>query len=168
MARLDGKKGRFTVDYDTNEVYQALAGYQSTSGDEITYFRYDSVNSQVDDIYGEGTGVGKKYIATVMPVEHATHDEGGNQNTPEGFYTNDALTITASYDQLRRAGLSRLDIMTSNYLKDRVVYDQKVFRIEAIHVVGQVQERDIMVGMDCTQVKPDELVDDVQFAQYSA
>jgi hypothetical protein len=34
-------------------------------------------------------------------------------------------------------------------------------------VLGQIQSRDIIVGMECVQVKPDELVNDAQFSRYS-
>jgi hypothetical protein len=36
-----------------------------------------------------------------------------------------------------------------------------------VQVLGQIQQRDIIVAIDATQVKPDELVNDIQFAQYA-
>jgi hypothetical protein len=59
------------------------------------------------------------------------------------------------------------DIKTGNYLKDRVVYDRKVFRVVQISIRGQMQRRDIIVAISTTQVKPDELVMDAQFAAWS-
>jgi hypothetical protein len=59
-----------------------------------------------------------------------------------------------------------MDLNTQNYLKDRFVYDTKVFRVTSVQVLGQIKQKDIIVSIDATQVKPDEMVNDLQFAQY--
>jgi hypothetical protein len=65
-------------------------------------------------------------------------------------------------------GLTRLDIEHQNFLKDRILYDDRIFRISSIEILGQIQERDIIVSIACTEVKPDELVNDPQFKKWSA
>lgn len=72
------------------------------------------------------------------------------------------------YADAVQAGLFWLDIDTAVFLNDRIVYDSKVFRVAAIEVLGQIQRRDIVVGIDATQIKPDQLVNDPQFKPYSA
>jgi hypothetical protein len=75
--------------------------------------------------------------------------------------------VTLSFDQIKKMGLDKMDLNTGNYLKDRFVYDTKVFRVTRIEIMGQIQQKDIIVSIDATQVKPDEMVNDIQFAQYA-
>lgn len=169
MGRLDSKRGRFGTDFETNQIHDAMRGWQAaTVGDEVMWYRFNATNTVIHDIYDEGFGTGKSYDGPIkVPVLHATHLEGRDENGDTGMYFNDELHFTASFDQIRRTGIVELDLETKNYLKDRILYDDRVFRIMNIQVLGQVQERDIIAGVDATQVKPDELVNDVQFATWS-
>ena len=169
MGRLDWKRGRFDSDFETGEIHRGLRGHQSAQiGDEVQYYRLDFEHSQMDDLYDEGTGYGRVYHPPVdLPCLHVTHDEGENQDTDTGFYFNDNLYITASFDQVYRTGLTLMDIEHQRFLKDRILYDGRVFRVTQIHILGQIQTRDIVVSIEGTQVKPDEMVNDPQFAAYS-
>lgn len=167
MGRLDWKRGRFNQDFEVGEIALGLRGYQSSQIEaEILYFRFDADASVMDDIYDEGDGVGRVYRpGVVLPVLHAAHDEGENQDTDTGFYFNDNIYITASFDQMFRSGLTFMDIQHETYLKDRLLYDQKVFRVTQIHVLGQIEQRDNIVSIEATQVKDDELINDTQFLE---
>jgi len=131
MGRLDFKRGRFGSDFETNQINDGLRGWQSsTVGDEVNWYRFNLSTSTIGDIYDEGYGQGKVYDGPfLVPVLHVTHEEGRDENTDTGFYFNDALHFTASFDQIRRTGIVDLDLQTRNYLKDRVVYDNRVFRL---------------------------------------
>lgn len=169
MSRLDRKHGRFSVDYETNEINNALANWQPTVGTVVAYYRLDRPDSVVSNIYDEGDGTGKAWrIPYALPVMHATHEEGPRDDDAEGFYSTDSAYLTAAYDELTKMGMDRLDIDTMKYLRDRFVYDDKVFKVNAIRILGQVQNRDIVVGIDGVQVKPDELVNDAAFKRWSA
>jgi hypothetical protein len=169
MSRLDWKRGRFDSDFETNEINHALRGHQNAQvGDSVEYFRIDRASSEMDDVYDEGWGVGKKYRPAVnLPALHVTHDEGEHQTTDSGFYFNDNIYVTASFDQVMRTGLTLQDIEHESYLKDRLIYDRRVFRVTQIHVLGQIRTRDVIVSIEGTMVKPDELVNDPQFAEYA-
>ncbi len=168
MARLDWKHGRFSETYEVNEIHGALSGHQHNFGDYVEWYRFLAEDSATHDIYDEGTGVGRIYADPIrIPVIHATHQESPVDNRPEGWYFNDVLHVTASFSQLVRSGLPRLDLETPTYLKDRLVYDGRVFRITDISVVGQIKQRDIIVGIDATQVKPDEMANDSQFERWA-
>jgi len=168
VARLDWKQGRFSETHEINEIADALRGTQSAWGDQVEWYHFLRDASRMDDIYDEGAHVGRVYDGpTPIPVLHVAHTEGMSDDTPQGFYVNDALQITASYEQLTRAGMTWLDRETPAYLKDRLVYDGRVFRVTAINIVGQVRQRDVIVGIEATQCKPDELVGDYQFAQWA-
>lgn len=169
MGRIGWKGGRFSVDFETSEIYRGLRDWQRWTGDDVYYYRFAYDQSNNDPVYGEATGpLGKVYFGpNLLPALHVMHIEGGNDNTEQGFYYNDRAHLTMSFDQLKRAGLDKVDLNTQNYLKDRFVYDTKVFRVTSVQVLGQIQKKDIIVAIDATQVKPDEMVNDVQFAQYA-
>jgi hypothetical protein len=64
-------------------------------------------------------------------------------------------------------GIRYVFVHRADYLRDRIVYDNKVFRVMKINVLGQIQRRDLIVSIEATQVRGDELVNDAQFAKYS-
>lgn len=169
MARVGWKGGRFSVDYETNEIYRGLRDWQRWTGDHVQYYRFAFEQSSADPVYGESDAPnGRIYFGpNLIPALHVIHVEGDNENTENGFYFNDEAHITLSFDQLKRTGLERMDLDTQNYLKDRFIYDTKVFRVTNVQILGQIQRKDIIVTIDGTQVKPDELVNDLQFSQYA-
>lgn len=168
MSRTGWKGGRFSVDYETSEIYRGLRDWQRWTGDSIAYYRFYFDSSTVDPVYGEAVPpYGKEYFGPInLPALHVIHVEGDNQNTDQGFYSNDSAHVTFSFDQIKKLGMDKMDLNNQNYLKDRFVYDTKVFRVTSMQVMGQIQQRDIIVSMDATQVKPDEMVNDYMFAQY--
>lgn len=168
MARLDDKRGRFNNDQATDSILQGLRGYAENNGDWLWYYRFDPLSTLMDDVYDEAVSGGLKYLAPVrVQCVHITHVEGGNEDSELGFYYNDDLDATIAFDLFVQAGMTLADIATGNYIKDRVVYDRKPFAVKQLAVQGQIQERDIMIGLSATQLKPDELVNDVQFAKWS-
>lgn len=169
MSRMDWKtQGRFDVNYETTDIMRVLRGRQAVVGERVEYYRFSHADTSGDDLYDEGTGQGKVFTGPfLIPALHVIHDQGPSQDTPQGLYTVDNLHLTASFDALRRMGFTDQDIDHQRYLVDRIVYDTSVFRVTAINVLGQIQNRDLIVGMECVQLKADELVNDVQFRHYS-
>lgn len=169
MTRLDWKRGRFDTDFETNEIHHALRGHQNAQiGDTIEYWRFEFEKSEGHDVYDEGLGVGRVYRPSVsLPCLHVTHDEGPRAGSDAGFYFNNNLYAVCSWEQFYRTGLTEADVATEKYLKDRLIYDNKVFRVDQIHVVGQIQQRDLVVSIEATQVKPDELLHDPQFSKWA-
>lgn len=168
MSRLDWKKGRWTPDTETDEINDAIRGYSSEWGDHVEYYRFDAANSVMHDIYDEASGEGRVFIGPIyletLPV---IHQENPNESPEAGFYYRDAIHVTCSFDQFTKTGFPNTDIDTQAYLRDRLVYDNKVFRVTEINVLGQIIERDVIVTIDGQQIKPDELVFDAQFNKYS-
>lgn len=169
MSRVDYKRGRFNPDYETDQMFAGMRGWQSVDGDWVAYYRFDEAHSEIHPIYDEPYGAGLFWLSSVrIEALHATHVRGGNEDSDRGFYTNDDLDVVVPFDLFIQAGMSKADIDTDNYLKDRIVYDRKVFRIKTISIRGQMQQRDIIVGITGTQLKPDELVwDRTSFADWA-
>lgn len=169
MARIDWKRSqRFNPDSDTQKIFEALKGWQSTHGDWVAYFRWNPNKTVMDDVYDEAIGVGLIYDPPFqLPMQHVTHLEGQNERGTKGFYYNDTLDGQVAFDRFIEVGMSMADIMTGNYLKDRVYYDRKIFAVTDLAVQGQIQTRDIIIGLSATQLKPDELVNDTMFANWA-
>lgn len=169
MGRLDWKThGRFNANYETTDIMGVLRGRQTEVGETVQYYRFSHADASGDDLYDEGTGQGRMFNGPYrIPALHVVHNQGPAQDTTQGLYTVDNLHITASFDSLRKMGFTDQDIEHEKYLTDRVVYDNSVFRITSISVLGQIQDRDIIVSLEGVQLKPDELVNDVQFARWS-
>jgi hypothetical protein len=147
MGRLDFGSGRFDADFETREIAETLRGWQSEFGDRVLYYRYWGYE---------------------IEVLHVTHVEGGNEDrTQYGQYYNDNIYLTASFEQLKRLGMTELDLQHQTYLNDRLVYDFRVFRVTRLQVMGQIQRRDVIVSIEGTQVKPDEMANDVQFEAFA-
>lgn len=168
MGRLDWKKGRFTSDQETDRIYKAMRGWRDVSGDWVDYYKFNASATLIGDIYDEATGTGRVYSARIrVPVLHATIIPGDNQNGDMGFYYNDALQIIVAFDQFTGVGMDYADVLQGNYLKDRIYYNQKVFRVLSMTPAGKIQERPTMIEINATQLRPDELIDDQEFAQWS-
>jgi hypothetical protein len=169
MARIDGKRSaRFNVDEESNAILKAMEGYQYAQGDWLAYYRWDPAATIMDDVYDEAVGQGLIYKPPFqLPVLHVTHIEGANEYGDAGFYYNDDLDAQIAFDKFVQAGMSMADITTGAYIKDRVLYDRKIFRVTQLAIEGQVQQRDLVVGLSATMCKPDELVNDVVFALWS-
>lgn len=168
MGRLDWKRGRFNADSETDRFYKAMRGWRDVSGDWIDYFRFNYANTILDDVYDEATGAGRLYFPRVrIPVLHNVLIFGDNQNTDMGFYFNDTLETIIAFDQFAGVVFNYPDILVGNFLKDRIYYNQKIFRVLQIEPRGKIQQRPTTIHISSTQVKPDELVDDTLFNQWS-
>ncbi|MFI6495889.1 hypothetical protein [Nonomuraea typhae] len=167
MSRLDRKKGRFDAHYEVAEIDGALEDHQSVFGTEVDYFRHSHSDSFYHDIYGEGDEGGRIFFAPVkLPVLQVIRTEGPSDQKDAGITWTDRLYVVASFAHLAKVGLTHLDIQHGAYLNDRLVYDGYLFRIEQIKVQGQVRDRDIVVGIDCVQLKRSDILNDPQFAAW--
>jgi hypothetical protein len=168
VSRLDGKRGRWTADVETDQIYTAMEGWRQTSGDWVDYYKFNAPSTTMNSIYDEANEQGRLYFPRIrIPVLHATVIAGENQNTDKGFYANDTLVVLCAFDQFVKSGMDFADVLQQNYLKDRIYYNQKVFRVLSMNPSGKIQERPTMIRVDATQLKPDELVEDSQFAPWS-
>lgn len=170
MSRLDWKRGRFDVDYDVTEQQYALRGRADEVGQEVQWYRFDPAASVMDDLFDEGTDGGRAYLGPIrVPMLHVTHIVGANLDVEAtGFYTQDELAATASFQQMAQI-LGLTDNAEDNrvFLRDRIVYDDLVFRVMQVEILGQVKNRDVIASIHASQIKRDELVNDVQFARWA-
>lgn len=167
MARLDWHAGKFSADAETKRIFEGMEGWASRYGDWVNYYRLDQAATQFDDVYEEVTDQGRIYKPMRrVPAMHVTHVRGANEWNDKGFYVTDDLDAIMSFQQFTQCGLVMADIDTNNYDMDRIVYDEKVFRIKEIAVRGKIQTRAIVITINATQLKPDEMVEDQQMSNF--
>ncbi|MFD6934644.1 hypothetical protein ACFWAP_00615 [Streptomyces goshikiensis] len=167
MSRADWKRGRFSVVEETERLDQGLRAWQRHAGDVVAWWRFSHSRSVSHDIYDEGDEGGLAYDGPwQVPVLHATHIEAGDEQNDRGFYTTDSLEVSAAFRQITRVGLSQADVHNARYLRDRIAYDGRLFRIEQMSILGQIQRQDVIVAITAVEVKPDEVTADSVFRQY--
>lgn len=169
MSRLDWKRGRWSAEVETQQIGEGLRAYQPAYGDQVTYWRFDYERSKRHSVYDEAIEEGRQFIGPhEVPVLDVIHTFGGDDLHEGGFTTNDSLRVTCSFRQISRVGLTNTDLRTSAYLRDRVAYDGKLFRVMSMKIQGQIQRSDVVVDISATQLKPDEIVNDPMFASYTS
>lgn len=168
MSRLDRKAGtRFTPAYEVRDFSDALLSYQGVNGDALDYYRFSRDASQQHPIYNEPAGAGRWFVGPQrIPVMNMVREEGMPNQMPGGLYWTDTAWFSVPYAGLVRAGMGRIDIEHGRYARDRVVYDDRVFRVSRIQVHGQVKRRDLMVVITVNQLKAEDLVGDAQFSAW--
>ncbi|MET9119946.1 hypothetical protein [Streptomyces sp. NPDC004528] len=167
MSRADWKRGRFSVTEEGARIDRGLRAWQRHAGDVISWWRFSHSRSVSNDVYDEGDEGGLAYDGPwTVPVLHATHAEMGDEAGDRGLYTVDTLDISAVFAQIQKVGLTQADIHNDRYLRDRIAYDGRLFRIERMSILGQIRRQDVIVSISAVEVKPDEITADSVFAQY--
>jgi hypothetical protein len=166
---LIGREGGLIPTFETVKIFSGLEGWRTVYGDILMYYKFNPSASVTDPVYDEASETGGRayYPPLSVPCLHVVHIDGENEYGEYGLYYNDSLDATISFMAFTGVGLRMADIENGTYLDDRVLYDRKVFRITQLLVRGQIQQRDIIIALHGQQMKPDELVDDPVFANWS-
>ncbi|WP_274032547.1 hypothetical protein [Streptomyces sp. MMBL 11-1] len=153
---------------ETTLIHRALRGWQNRTGDSVTYWRFRRDESDMHDVYDEATGVGRVFYGKwQLPALHVTHVESANEDPRDaGLYITDTLRVVLEFDQLTKFGLSEMDIKHGSFQRDRIAYDNALYAVQRVNVLGQIRRRDVVVVIEAQQIKSDELVNDPLFANY--
>lgn len=167
-------RGRyFPTKFDTSRMQKDMLSLQQQFGVNVLWYVFDYANTAVNPTYDErDLSTGGVYDGPYrIPVISAARVMGPQEGGTEGLYTLDRLTVTASYEQVRRIGMTPdLDLESTPHLNDRLVYENKVFDIQNIRSSGQYDPTHTYLTLliDAVQVRPDELVYDAAFTSYAA
>lgn len=160
---------RFDWAYEVDSIWEGMANdLQEPVGPTVPWYVYSSADTQVDPIYDVGSYTAGRFWKPplYLPVLSAIRSEGQRQTDERGEYIVDSLRLIVAVDAARRAGLTDVVMRPDQHTVDRVVYQSLVFSSVQVRVRGLVKADYAVVGIDMTQVKMEELVNDPQFQQY--
>ncbi|AZM47813.1 hypothetical protein DMB38_20275 [Streptomyces sp. WAC 06738] len=166
--RAGWKRGRFGINTETTLIHRALRSWQNRTGDVLTYFRFQRDESDMHEVYDEATGAGRVYYGRwQVPALHVTHVESPNTDPRDsGLYVTDTLRAVLEYDQLAKFGLTEMDIKHGSFQRDRIAYDNVLYAVQRVSVLGQIRRRDVVVVIEGEQIQNDEIVNDPMFTDY--
>jgi hypothetical protein len=160
--------GRFTVESEIDRYWAGMdEDLQRPVGGEVPWWRYDPQATEVDPIYNVGSEATGRVFRDPIPVKYIVAQvfQGQTFQNDRGFYNADVLRLTMAVPDLLRVFpdiISEVD----NYLKDRVMFQDKPFRPSRMYLRGKVLDRYAVVTIDLIEVKEEELVNDDQFPPY--
>jgi hypothetical protein len=168
--------GRFDSDFDLDSMGDGITtDLTNPAGTSAEWWKFNSAASIKDPIYDvEPIGVGRVWTGPfTIPIIRASISQGGSPMTDRGFYNADTLHVTLNVDDLQGVskelfndrGLVKSSIDNAN--RYRLVWKDQVYRPVKTQQSGQVANRHTIIMLDCIQLMPDELVNDVQFLKYA-
>ena len=170
MSRPYTPGGRFTSDWETNEINDAIdKDLTKPAGTTVMWYVWDLDASSIDPVYdvGAADGVGRQWREPVeIPVVKAIVKQGQTNMIQQGFYNADRLHLTLDRDQMMQYIPDVLD-NPDPLNRDRFVWKGQVYRPIISQEQGIVLERFTIISFDAQQVMPEELVNDPQFQAYA-
>lgn len=168
--------GRFTTDFELNEVGDGITwDVTNPFGTHAELWEYDKAASVADPIYDvEPVGTGRVWKGPyTLHVVSASLKQGSVPMNPRGFYSADTLKLTVNIDDMfetvpelfNERGKAKSKISDAN--RYRVIWQEQVYRPVTTKLEGYVDDRGTIIVLDCIQVMPEEMVNDVQFLQYA-
>lgn len=168
-------RGRFFPPvFDLNRIDRDLQQFGETFGTVILWYFFDPDRSFSNDIYPEGDIElgGRRWVTPPLrvPTLSANRLEGSRDvSDGAGLYTVDHIRVELSSETATRAGLlPDVSQNTTLHLNDRFIYENKVFSPTSFHDTGQFEPTNarVVLSIDATQLRPDEIGNDVDFADY--
>lgn len=165
MGRVKGRF--FNNDFDLNRINRDIAQEQAGHGTSVGWYFYQG--AALDDTYDEGgrRWTGPKNVSVVSAVIQ----QGPNRPSDTGRYITDRAVLRMSYKQIADENFG-MDFSTNfePHYNDRFVFRGHVYSVQEIKSDGHfdAQARDVMVQVTGGQLRPDELVNDIDFTAYAA
>jgi hypothetical protein len=170
MSRAFTPGGRFNTDFEHSEIHDAISkDLTEPVGSSLLWYQFDSVATVVDPIYdvGSDAGVGRLWKAAItVPVIRSVIRHGTVEHSHEGFYNADSVHFTIDKEELSRL-LPTLFNNPDPLNRDRIVWQEQVYRPLLSQLRGIVLEKFTVVSLDCRQIMPEEMVNDSQFQAYA-
>lgn len=172
MSRAGQPGGRFDARYEAHSVSAgARDDLEQPFGQNVEWWAYDVAAQQVDSVYDVGVPAvgGRVWKGPYrLPVISAHQIQGKTpQQNHEGFFNADRLRLVVRVDTARQVGLKHIADHPDQLLADRVQWRGQVYKPEGVQPRGIVgHDRYLIVSIDATQIRPDELINDPSFPSY--
>lgn len=156
---------RFSVESELNRIDSGLVNdAQKEWGTHVLWYRFDPDATEVDDLYD--VGAARRWHPPLrIPVLWVVREEARDTFREEGKYGADQLQIamakTVFRDKLHWLDLKH-DVETR--WDDRVKFEGVVFRVVSFQLMGQLLDRDTILGLDLRKVRADQYFFDPDFA----
>lgn len=160
--------GRFDSEMEVKSIRHGInQDLQRPVGQFVLWFPFDATETVTDDVYDVGAQSGGRAFAKpfMVPVVNAYVYQDELFDNDRGFYQVDTLRLWVNFDDIAVL-LPNLDNNPDAYLRDRVEFRGQRYVPNRVLPRGQVDYDYMVLMVDCTQVKPEEEVNDV-YAQYN-
>ena len=165
--------GRFDSDFERSSIFSGVdADLKEPVGTHAIWYIYDAEDTTIDPIYDVGyhplNGVGGRVWTGPfpIPVVRAVISQGQSKISQIGFYNSDTLHLTINSQDIEHITPGVME--NPDYLdRSRVIWKNEVWRPFNAQQRGIIVDGYILLTLDCSQVMPDEMVNDPQFQQYA-
>jgi len=169
-------QGRFKIDFENKSINEGMVDeLRDPVGTSVQWWlwdhqRYlDHPTEYLDPIYdvsNQTDGFGRLWHNPFeLPVILAQQIRGNNVMNERGFYVVDTLRLVVAVDDVARL-LPKLLSDPSTHIKDRIVFQDRVFIPSRVNPRGRYANNYAVVTIDLTMVNSEELVNDPQFLDY--
>lgn len=173
MSRACSPGGRFTTDFETQAISSAITmDLRNPVGTTAQWWLFNSVLTEVDPIYDTGDNLpsftgGKMWDGPfTVPIVRAVIKQGQTKTSQQGFYNADLLHLTVNSTDMEKLVPGIMN-NPDDVGRHRIVWKGEVWRPYQAQQTGVVAEGFVLLSIDCTQVMPEELVNDPQFLSYA-
>ena len=162
----------FDPRFEQESIDTGITRQQEETGITVAWWFWDPKDSRTNNVYDEDApGESRHWRGPFpRPVLQATRTTGTLEDQGEGAYEVDMATLVLGHEQAIRHGLSPTPDVTAVHLKDRFVWDGKVWNPSSVvprNMLGGTNNRRSTILVTATEVKSDELVNDDQFQKYA-
>lgn len=162
--------GRFDSHFEVDHIGVGIGqDLQNPVGQSVMWWTFSPEDTQIDPVYDVGSydGGGRRWRDPFeIPVVQASIAQGPYYQNDRGFYTVDNLTLLINAPLAYRL-LPEMMAKPDTHLLDRIEYRGSLFRPTIVYPKGHIQNHLVVVRIDAEEVKPEEAVNDPQFAQYA-
>jgi len=161
--------GRFGIPYERDSILSGITkDLRRPVGQDVEWWRRDKEDTEVDDVYDVGSVSGGRiwHQGIIIPCVQAAIFQGVTLQDDRGFYNTDVLRVTINMEDVERL-LSTMPANPDDYLRDRIVFRNQVFRPTHFYPRGLVSDQYTLFTLDAAQENPEEMINDSQFIQYA-
>ena len=170
-------QGRFKIDYENKSINEGVVDeLRDPVGTQVDWYVWDesyfqshqsTVYDDTYDVSSQIVGQGRRWKDPFkLPVVLAQQLRGTNVMNERAFYTTDTLRLVIAIADIERLLPAMLDD-PNIHIKDRAVFQGEVFIPTRVLPRGRYADNYSVITIDMNQTNPEEMVNDVQFQQYS-
>lgn len=155
--------GRFDPEFEVKSMRTGTSqDLERPVGQEVKWFVYDAAATTVDPVYDVGSDTGGRVwkAPLMLPTVNTYVFQNEMYMNDRGFYTVDTLRLFINYDDVLRY-LPTLETDPDTHLYDRVEFRTQIYVPNRVFPRGQINMDYMMLTVDLTQVKTEEMVNDI-------